>query len=111
MQHIRLNIRTDKSKKDDNEFGGHGVYTRAREGKTLKAEDETSPFDLTIYLDPKIVPSNKLQQAVLGVELREQPMPFNPSHPTESKREALKSVYRQGRYAVIQAIRILVAKS
>lgn len=113
MGRIVVNLRDavrggdDKAKKDD--FAGDVPYTRARTAVTFKAEETSTPLEIVIYLDGKHIKDP--QRAVVGVELNGEALPFNAVAASASKFDALRSIYRQGRYAIIQAIKLFSARS
>ncbi len=106
---LKDGLRDDKKKKD--EFGGNGIYTGDRDEKVLKRDDSTSPFGLVIYVNEKLIPANKLNQAIVGVELRDHALSFKVVHADDSKKSALRRIYEDGIYALLQAVKLRVAKS
>lgn len=102
---IVLNLR-DLAKGDKSKGGDDfdAPYMGARREVTLKASESASPLELEIFVDTD---QKNVLKAIVGVELRGELMPIRITPVTETKRSFLRSMYSQGRYAVIAAIRLM----
>jgi hypothetical protein len=100
---IVLNLR-DLAKGEKSKDDFEQPFMGARRDVVFKASDSSSPLELEIFVDPTVKDPMK---AILGVELRGELLPIRITTVSETKRAFLRSMYHQGRYAVIGAIRLL----
>jgi hypothetical protein len=104
-QRIILSLRDAAKGKSSEKDVSDGLYTGARQGVSIKADDAVQPLEITVLLKDM-----KDKDRVLGLELNGNILPWQPLQATPDRLASVRGVYKQYKQAIIRAISLYVPR-